>query len=370
MSLTRIAKFAFASAVFAGFSLLSTVGCDGKTCEEGGGVVVDGKCEGKCEPSKCLADNTCVGNRCVLICASQQDCVAGQECAPTKADDGTDITACLYTQKAESIGIPCPAGNECDAFSACPDGSACGPDVQSPKCSDAECRPLVCLSAGVGDANAYCTTYDCTADTDCVDGMFCSVRRLAQKICGTQKGSEDPCLDPSAFTTDGATFQEGPVSLLRNICKKRGPCAPCDGTLDCSDFDAQDCVDIGGDSVCAAKCSTNTDCEDDHACTGGFCVPKFGKCVGSGNFCEPCNNDLDCKAGGPTMACLDLTGNQKACFDASFPDACMSNTDCPVAPSGKHGLCLGDAQGVSPGDPTYHHCYFPFNSVLDKFKCW
>ena len=108
-----------------------SVGCDGKTCEEGGGVVVDGVCEGKCDPTKCLADNTCVGNRCVLLCTSQQDCVTGQECATTKSDANQDVTVCVYTQKAENIGLPCPVGNECDPFSACPDGSPCGPDVKS-----------------------------------------------------------------------------------------------------------------------------------------------------------------------------------------------------------------------------------------------
>jgi hypothetical protein len=370
MSLSRFAKIAFASSVFLGFSLSSTVGCDGKTCEEGGGVVIDGKCEGKCDPSKCLENNTCVGNRCVLQCASQTECVAGQECAATKADDGTDVNVCLYTQKAESIGMPCPIGNECDAYSACPDGSPCGGDVANPKCDAAECRPLVCLTAGTGDANAYCSTYDCKTDDDCVDGMYCTVRRLDQKICGTQKGTEDPCVDPAAFNADGATYQEGPISLLRNVCEKRGACAPCTTDLDCSDYPTQNCVQIGPDTVCAKQCASAIDCEDDHDCVSGFCVPKFGSCTGNGNFCEPCNTDLDCAGGGPNSACLGLTGTQKACFDASFPDTCTTTSDCPVSPSGKHGVCLDENEGSSPGDPTYHRCYFPFKAATNKFKCW
>lgn len=359
-----------AAAIFAllGGALLATAaaGCEGKTCEEQGGVTIDGVCEGKCDASKCLEGNVCSENRCVLVCTSHADCIEGQECAPAKADDGSDILACLYTKKTENIGLSCPKGDECNAFSACPDGSACSPDAPG-NCAPEECRPMACFTAGVGDAYAYCTTLDCKTDDDCVGGMECRVKRTPQKICGTQIGTEDPCIDPADFATNGATYQQGPVSLLQNVCAKRRDCSPCETDLDCDLEPDQSCVNINGSLRCARGCAVAKDCEDDHDCVSGFCIPKFGGCTGNGNFCEPCNTDLDCAAGGPTMACYQLQGEQRACIDASFSTACSTDADCPTSPSGKHGHCFTTAE-VDP--PLAKHCFAPFQAATSKFKCW
>src|SRR4051812_49412365 len=61
-----------------------------------GGVVINGKCEAKCTPDKCLEMNTCVNNGCALKCTSHLDCNAGtQDCLPGKEDDtGTDVMVC------------------------------------------------------------------------------------------------------------------------------------------------------------------------------------------------------------------------------------------------------------------------------------
>lgn len=368
---TSFAKF-FGSVVaigaLAGVTLLTAAtGCEGKTCEEQGGVMVNGVCEGKCEQSKCLEGNVCSANRCVLVCASHADCAEGQECAPAKADDGSDILACAYTNKSENIGLACPNLGECDPFSVCPDGSVCTPDAPG-SCKPEECRPMACLGAGIGDAYAYCSTLDCKTDEDCVGGMECRVTRSAQKICGTQKGTEDPCVDPANFAADGHTYQEGPVSLLQNVCAKRGDCAPCETDLDCDLEPDQSCVNINGSLRCARGCAVAKDCEDDHDCVGNFCIPKFGACVGNGNFCEPCHTDLDCAGGGPAMACYQLQGTQTACIDASFSTSCTTDNDCPVSPSGKKGHCF---QSDEVGDPgLVHKCFAPFQASTSKFKCW
>jgi hypothetical protein len=95
-------RFALASALLVGFAS-AMFACSGKTCEEQGGVVVSGRCEAKCDPSKCLMgdgwSNTCVGNRCELICTSDADCIQGkQQCTPVVADDKSMISVCQYTQ--------------------------------------------------------------------------------------------------------------------------------------------------------------------------------------------------------------------------------------------------------------------------------
>lgn len=354
-------------AIVSGTVLLSSAaGCEGKTCEEQGGIVVDGKCEGKCDSSKCLAGNVCSNNRCVLVCDSHLDCLEAQSCSSVKADDGTDIMACVATQKSQWTGAACPNTDECAALSACPDGSECT-GVAEDACKPEECRPMACLGAGVGDAYAYCTTLDCQTSADCAAGMECRVRRTPQKICGTQKGTEDPCVDPASFTLAGATYQEGPVSLLQNVCAKREHCSPCETELDC-DYGADlSCVNINGQNHCAKSCAVAKDCEDDAACTDGFCIPKFGACTGNGNFCEPCNTDLDCAAGGPTMACYALQGTQTACIDAAFSTTCTTDNDCPTSPSGKHGHCLTAQEG---GAELANRCFAPLQASTSKFKCW
>lgn len=345
---------------------VSAAGCDGKTCEEQGGVTVNGVCEGKCVSSECVAGNVCASNRCVLVCEQHADCLEGQDCAPVKADDGTDILACIYNKKTQNIGTPCPELTECDAFSACPDGSACGGE-ETGTCKPEECKPMACISAGMGDGDSYCSTVDCKADTDCAGGMQCRVRRSAQKICGTTKGTTDPCIEPTTFADNGGTFQEGPISLLRNTCVKRGECAPCETDLDCT-VDGQFCINLNGSTRCARTCAAPKDCEDDSECLDGFCIPKFGACVGNGNFCEPCQTDLDCAGGGPTMACRALQGTQRACFDESFSATCMTDDDCPTSPSGKHGHCF--QAGESQDDELLHRCFVPIQTSTGKAKCW
>lgn len=361
--------FAGLMSLAAAASFLVT-GCSTETCV--GGIKINGKCEGKCDPAKCQAGNTCIANRCELQCNQLSDCIAGQQACVAKTNDaGQAVNVCEYTNKSQYIGTSCPLGTECDAFMACPDGSDCGPDVTSPKCDASQCRPLDCIGGGVGDADAYCANLDCTADTDCAPGYSCSVIRLTNKICGTQKGTTDPCIDPADFTKDGATYSEGPISLLRHACRKRTACTPCNTDDDCSLYPDQKCVQLGDQTVCAVGCNTSKDCEDDHTCVGNFCIPKIGSCKGTGQFCEPCVTDLDCAAGGPTVACVGATGNQRACFDTTAK-TCTSDADCPAAPapSTRRGMCLDGRVNLMQGDPGYHTCYLPYNAALNKFKCF
>ncbi len=346
-------------------------GCTTETCV--GGVKVNGVCEGKCDPAKCLAGNTCIANRCELVCDKPADCnVDTQTCVAQTDDLGAAVNVCETNPvKSKSLGAACPLGPECDAISTCPDGTPCGADVASPTCAEAECLPLHCISGGVGDSDAYCSNYDCTKDTDCGTGMYCGVVRLPQNVCNTGKGSTDPCVNAGDATTLGATVVEGPISFLRNICRKRVACSTCVSDDDCSLGLNQSCVTIGTESVCATPCSVPKDCEDDHTCAGGFCVPKTGSCTGTGQFCEPCINDLSCAAGGPTVYCAGATGDQKACVDFNAK-SCKTDVDCPLAPppSTKHGKCLDGSVGVAAGKAGYHTCYLPFNAGTNKFKCF
>lgn len=343
----------------------------GEDCE--GGVIIDGKCEGKCDPKSCVEGNTCVENRCKLVCDSHLDCTPEeQECIPAETDEGKAVNVCEFTTKSKAMAKACPIGDECDEDFACPDGTPCGASLEEgdATCSEAECRALHCVTTGEGDTEAYCTTFDCKTDDDCAGGMFCSVARIPNKICGTDKGVDEPCIEPSSFTENGQTIQEGPETALRNVCKIANQCAPCDAKQDCSLVANQACVNLGGEKRCAGTCVGDSECASDQMCASNYCVPRFGTCVGAGKFCDPCLSDLDC--GGGTMACRTLGSNEvvgtKACFDSSFPDDCTTDSDCPMSPGGRRGECLDEAEGVDSSSAAYHKCYFPFFS--GRFTCW
>lgn len=381
---------------FIGALLLPAAGCgdSGQTGTGGaggaadeciGGIVVDGVCEGKCTPDACVENNVCVHNRCKLQCSSHDECLSTakgdsvqQGCLPEKQDTDTELDAgdtvyvCTDVNVSLTIGKSCPLGNECGSAFACPDGSPCEDGVGSDKCDAAQCRALVCLGSGEGDADAYCTNVDCATDADCAPGDYCTVERFANNICGTDKGDGDPCIAPADFNKDGATWQEGPVSILRNICKKREPCAPCVTKTDCSLSPDMECVKLPEGQVCAKTCNVADDCPNDFQCASGFCVPGTGTCTppATDNFCYSCINDLQCGPGTGTSACIEVSGKQRACFDTSFPDTCTTDNDCPASPSTRHGECLDEGEGLAQGDDLYHHCYFPFLTGSGSYECW
>lgn len=394
-----------------------------------GGVVVDGVCEGKCRPDRCLEGNTCVGNRCVLKCSSHLECTPGlQDCMPAEEDDTkAEISVCRPNGKIVGFGASCPFGSECAQFGRCPDSTPCNPvqcngqpgecqrdtavcgddpACSAGKCSDGSycfiptCAPsectslgLECLGKGEGDAEAYCTQPHCAEDADCPGGFECALTRDPHAICGTDKGNNsfcgettEDCIDSSTLG-DGNSYVEGPLCLLRTTCVKRAQCAPCSSDLDCSLVQGQRCVTIGGESRCARSCSADPDCDLDYQCEGGVCTPRFGACVGEGNFCEPCRNDKDCGGADSTMECTTTLRGQRACLDAALPVRCTlddpatplneNNAEdvCPKSPGGLAGECVC-VETNSGGDCVDSRCYLP-SRLLDPrdqgskvVTCW
>jgi hypothetical protein len=394
----------------------STTGGTGGTgpgeCKNG--IIIDDKCVAKCTPDKCLAGNVCVDNECKLTCTAHTDCNTGtQDCAAAKEDDTmADVLVCTNTGRAPQ-GVGCPFGKECGTVTACPDGKACDyaqcggaactkdaeacgddasctigtcPDMSPctvPACPADQCKPMVCRTAGEGDANAYCSINDCHADAECPGGYKCGLIHDPHGICDTNppKGDNnfcgktaEPCIAPADFEAGGATLMEGSLCLLRKACTPRIDCDSCETDLDCSQIAGQHCIPVGpnADKRCVTGCKTSKDCGPSYTCTGGNCVPRFaGGCIGMGNFCEPCQNDEDCGSKGTTKACVevdDLTG-ERACLDLSFPDMCTKTSDCPKSPGGKQAIC-GTELGAQPGDSLYNRCYLPYNGNSNKFGCW
>ncbi len=342
-------------------------------------------------------------------------CPNGMECDPmAPADCMRDEYACFGFEEGEcNIGIT-------------EDNQRCTLNT----CDAAQCTQLNCLSAGEGDADSYCTHPDCEDDSHCPSGFYCGVTRDAHDICGNtcsggscshdsnqscktdadcQKGNNnfcgktlEPCVDPSAFGANGASFFEGSLCLLRRTCKLRKKCAPCTTNLDCSIGGTDVCADVGGEKGCALFCTEATHCRADELCqaygntcaanpsvdcttgedcpTAGdqcvarsVCVPASGSCratnASGDKFCHKCLDDTDCGDKDSSMGCAQVGNGEFGCFDMNFGTSCTTDNDCPTSPSGAHGVCLDDKYGVSMSHSLYHRCYFPYNE--DKgFTCW
>ncbi len=312
----------------------------------GGFIEADGGCVGKCDPTRCVANNTCVGNACVLKCSSHLQCFPYTQRCVAAVEDDTDagIFICADTD-LKGVGVPCPSGTECGTTRRC-------------------------RSSGQGDATAYCTA-NCVAASDCPGGFECGYLRDPHQICGTTKGNNnacgttsEPCFDRARLATE-PWFVEGTICLERKMCLKREACAPCSNDIDCS-LAEQHCVQMSDGNRCASSCATDRDCGSDKHCVAGFCHPRSPACTGS-TFCSPCRFDLDCE---PTFECVSLHGTEKACIDLKFTHTCTTSADCPASPAGLQGTCLDEQQGVHPGDNVYHRCYAPRDPVTDAFTCY
>jgi len=338
-----------------------------------------GVCEGKCTQAACGDGHACVDNKCVLTCASHLECAGlSQDCVPVKEDDtNKDIDICQDNGKG-TIGVKCPFGDECTSQNACPDGKACDPACtgSSCPCPGDQCKPLLCRTAGQGDAEAFCTLQDCHADGDCPGGYWCATIRDPHPICGTTKGNTsfcgtttDPCVDPSQDMANGTTYQEGPHCAVRNECRLRKSCAPCETDIDCSGIPGQHCstMPADGSKSCTRDCAADSDCEVGFQCLDGGCTPRYGSCVGAdGTYCEPCRNDLDCGGKDSILSCVSFGGAERMCLDVTASIACTSNLNCPTGPDGRHGFCTDNS-----ADSTYHHCvYPPPNTGSGHLSCW
>ena len=408
----------------------SAVGCKPAFCVGGYVRTVNGAqtCEGLCSSAACAnPGNVCVNNLCALQCKADADCPLGQDCLAATPDGSTTATTTCQNNGRSAIGFKCPEGNECAKQApSCPDGSncdftqcggntcspdpvACGSDAKCTigLCDDStpctvqgctmdKCKALVCLSAGVGDAEAYCTLQDCTGDANCPGGYACDKVRDSHPICGaaasklpglcgiscttaaacvtaygagstcTSGFCEGPCVKANAG--DGTTYAPGPFCTFRNQCRVRRLCDPCTTDLDCSVVQATHCSTQGGSKFCASDCATDTDCSAGYQCPSGECSPRAGSCTGKKTFCEPCHtDDTECGAG---LYCSRESSLERVCVAPIGTINCTSDAQCPKAASGLNGKCMDATVESQPGDGVYHTCWLPYFQSIDSFQCW
>ena len=144
-----------------------------------------------------------------------------------------------------------------------------------------------CYGTSPADGAAYCTRYDCHADSECAASFYCATINVAPNVTTTK---------PTIHKTT-------------TVCLRRDYCAPCTADLDCPPLNGrtQHCVpDDNSVGFCAPECSTSQNCPHDAKCVDGgigikTCYPRAGTCVGDGSLCSPCRNDADC---GDDGACV------------------------------------------------------------------
>jgi hypothetical protein len=274
-------------------------------------------------------------------------------------------------------------------------GTHCTPPQESgnPACDGA--NGFSCYGDSVGDANAYCTEFNCLADSDCAGGYWCATVNAAPNITTNtpafgkpaprqvclQRRYCDPCqLDhdcppdlnghPQYCTPDTqGNMYCAPHCMTTGNCNPDAKCVPhwslcigpsntqaCTRDEDCppsAQNVAQHCdfapAADGGTStsgVCAPECESTANCPMTDQCVAShtnFCTPKAGVCKGDGSLCSPCRSDKDCMTGGYCLLAENST--ERFC---SVP--CVGGNACP-APTGLPNLAVG-CSGPPP-TPVY-----------------
>jgi hypothetical protein len=304
----------------------------------------------------CLVDKDCnvKGQRCVAgpgggapicthACTGQtgdSGCPIGYDCTAADPAQPTTLTCNKEKFAFDPVsGAPLLFGKDCSLQAGTTQAEwdvACagsGDPAPNPTCRhavdpDSRTMPPAALQ---NDPHAYCTG-GCNDDNDCPVEMLCGVDYDGNKKC-LRRGFCDPCVmndncvgefTACVPTTDGTS----------RYCSK-----PCGGDYDC-----------GGAQGHYLKCSATT---DSTGAEGTFCLHKFGACVGTGEVCDPCRSQDDCKNG--TRCISNIATGERMCTKACTTDAECAASNKPTgcdnspAPAPATGVCTGDALHYNPG---------------------
>lgn len=279
---------------------------------------------------------SCVEGECTYACESHADCIEVGHCSALEVS-GEQKRFCVRDAAPPEPGTlytPCPQGDEC-------------------------AQAALCLGAGEGDLDAYCSV-DCTSDDECRTGFYCGVitRAPCEDACDFRGQPSDPRCVPAADIGEGKPYRCSDTGIERSVCRKREFCSPCETDDDCLSIPNQVCArDASGEKICTRLCDPDTrSCPWGNAATCGVfddelgvatCSHRFGSCHGSGSTCEPCRGPQDCPGG--ICASSQFTG-ERWCINLATRCSCdrvdqtgtCSGGGCPTSPSGLPLLCIGD----------------------------
>jgi hypothetical protein len=317
-------------------------GCSGDACAPSGRFTAC-KQSRECDEAHGFA---CVDDRCTYECQQHSDCVEVGHC-DVRTVDGERKHYCVSDEKPPEPG---------KLYTACPKGSECA-------------DPALCLGAGPGDLDAYCTV-DCSTDDDCAAGYSCGImtRNPCEAACGATAAPTDPRCVPADQIGAGKPFHCGDFGLERSVCRQREFCATCETDADCLAVPNQICAkDKNGDKICTRLCDVSTrSCPWGNAGECGLfdddvglatCSHRFGACYGSGKTCEPCRSNDDCPGGACTSSsftgehwCINFTTTCE-CKTVDASGVC-DDGGCPKSPGGLVIQCIG-----TPKSTLFNTCY-------------
>ena len=314
-----------------------------------GSLPVSQKCNAS---SECRASEgqACVAGTCRVPCRSHFDCQGLGECTSGASSEGNAGHFCELgrLEKRGQFYTRCVEGSECDAANG-----------------------FFCVGAGAEDLDAYCTT-DCTNDATCAPGYACTplIRQPCQAICNLAGDPKDRQCVPSDQIGEGKPFQCGSRGVVRNACRPRKFCSPCESDADCLAVTNQVCAkDESGAKICTQLCDLqHPSCPWGSAGTCGVwdkdlnsatCQHRFGQCTGSGRSCEPCLTDADCGSQGACSVssftgerwCVDFRVSC-SCGDAADSNGLCTGGGCPRTPGGLSMLCVD----ATPSDANSGYC--------------
>ena len=268
-----------------------------------------------CEPNACQPNGTCINGDDGPYCKCDKDSVPG------------DNLTCI------------PRGGELQVGDTCID--------------DADCVDGRCLKY-TGDTEGYCTTTNCTIDSDCVnhaDGetaeMCCVEVDVAYFIClkiaegyacGDGTGT---CGTSCTGTADSACELEYPCLSSSDTDPNAICSAPCATDADCSACEWNvnpdtwiSCITIsGGDKYCLIgplpDCETSTDCSEGNTCSIGVSPDMselLGECMNLGALSpgSTCNDEDD-----PNDLSYEERCSGFYCFGGKCSELCVIDIDCP-----------------------------------------
>jgi outer membrane protein OmpA-like peptidoglycan-associated protein len=370
--------------------------CAGGHCTDG--VCCDSACGGQCEACNAQghlgactpATGAPVGAR--AACSSDGSACGG-------ACDGSSTTACAYPTAA-CRGASCAGGAAtlpaaCDGAGACP-----APQTQN-------CAPYTCDAPGSACAG------DCTADSDCLAGRFCSAGVCIDKLpgatacagasqCASGFCTDGVCCDSACggqceactvagqvgtcspvvgsplnartpCATDGSTCGGACDGSSRTACSypadacRTGACTggiatlpdACDGAGHCPVARSQACSPyLCGATACDGNCVDDAGCIAGNWCSGGVCTPRLadGQACGGDHQCQNdhCVDGLCCNS--------SCDGQCEACDVAGSPGQCAAVTGLP---RGGRAACAtdGSACGGQCDGAARTACGFPGSSA-------
>jgi len=319
-SATRFAPLAPLAGLALAALVLAVPACSGSTKASGP----------TCDSSQCAAGNACIddgsvdatgkplGPTCHLVCTTQAQCPFNYTCndgtlPASQNGPGQPANWCVENTLLVSQANPGLWGTPCVPSDGEGTNKACD-----------QSQGFACYGQTPTDANAYCTQFNCQADTDCPGGWWC----------------ETVDAQPNVLTAKRSLHK------TRTVCRPRQYCATCLEDHDCpvdASGTAQHCVaDPNGDgnSYCAPGCKSDANCPLDATCGSAYpvCTPAQGAACKSDDDCPPQNGTFAHCLGG---SCTPECGSQADCASGQ---SCGSLDVCRP----RAGLCKGDGSFCSP----------------------